>query len=223
MKRLIPAVLASLLFIVGCPQPVDNSEPPVTVKPIGGNVASPGTSYNFLSAFTDALPCNGVALQWSIREQGIGWLAIDGNITQNGVWTSPACGSVWLGNILHIDAKCPATATTPQRTASAVIATVPEQVSGVQIAYAVRNPASAGACRYPLSPDGKNLVANGQLCPGSAIACGKLADGSNDPQNPSMCYCILAGETIQWYAKVVTTCGEIITPTPPATWPSTCL
>lgn len=218
LRKSLFALLAGLLIFTGCPAP-ETTEPPVTVKPIGGNVASPGTQYNFLTAFTDALPCNGVALQWSIREQSVGWnVSLDGSITQAGVWTSPACGSIWLGNVLHVDAKCVVTG----QTASATIATVPEHVSGVQIAYAVRNPAGS-ACRYPLTPDGKNLVANGQFCPGATTACGKLADGSNDPQNPSMCYCVLAGETIQWYAKVVTTCGEVVTPAPPATWPATCL
>lgn len=219
LRKGLLALLVGVLIFTGCPAP-ETTEPPVTVKPIGGNVARPSTQYNFLSAFTDALPCNGVALQWSIREQGLGWdVNVDGSITQTGIWTSPACGSVWLGNILHVDAKCVATG----QTASATIATVPEQVSGVQIANAVRNPGASTACTYPSTPDGKNLVANGQLCPGATIACGKLANGTDDPQNPSMCYCVTAGETIQWYAKVVTTCGEVVTPPAPTLWPATCL
>ena len=183
MKRLVPAVLASLLFIVGCPQPAE-VDPPVTVKPIGGNLATPSTQYNFLTAFTSALPCNGQALQWSIREQSIGWLPVDGNITQAGVWTSPGCGSTWLGNILHVDAKCLATG----QTATAVIATVPEQVSGVQIAYAVVTNIGQASC---------------------------LAANPNAP-------IVQPGGQIQFYARVLTTCGEVVTPTPPASWPPAC-
>jgi hypothetical protein len=184
MKRIIPAVLVALLFITGCPAPETN-EPPVDVKPVGGNVAVPGTQYNFLAAFTSALPCNGQALQWSIREQSIGWLPVDGAITQNGIWTSPACGSVWLGQILHIDAKCVATG----QTASAAIATVPEQVTGVQIAYAVVTNIGQAACLAP-NAAAPNVQPGGQ---------------------------------IQFYARVITSCGEVITPEPPATWPATCL
>ena len=183
MKRLVLTVLAVMLFITGCPAP-DNGQPPVDVKPIGGNLAVPSTEYNFLSAFTAALPCAGAALQWSIREQSIGWLPVDGNITQNGTWMSPACGSVWMGQILHVDAKCVITG----QTASAAIATIPEQVSGVTIAYAV--------------------VTNiGQV---SCLAASPVAP------------IVQPGGSIQFYARVVTSCGEVVTPTPPASWPPTC-
>jgi hypothetical protein len=183
MNKILAALVVSLVFLTGCPGPVPSTEE-VSVKPIGGNVAAPNTQYNFLSAFTTALPCSGVPLVWSIREQTTGWLPIDGSITQNGIWTSPACGSTWLGQQLHVDATCVATG----KTASALIVTVPEQVTGVQIAYAVVTNPGQAAC---LSPT---------------------------PTNPS----VNPGGTIQFYARVLTTCGEIVTPTPPATWPALC-
>lgn len=197
-------VLVGVLGLAGCPQPVDVSD--VGVKPIGGNVAIPGTSYNFLTAFTAALPCAGSALVWSIREQSFGWLPIDGNITQAGVWTSPGCGSAFLGQLIHVDAKCTATG----QTASATIATVPETVSGVQIAYTVLMPTN---CLMPSTPDGKNFVAQGSTCPNAPQAC----------TNAGGCYCILPSGTLSFYAKVTTTCGEVITPALPTPWPpATC-
>lgn len=183
MKRFVPVVLASLLFVVGCPQP-EQVDPPVTVKPIGGNVAIPGTQYNFLTAFTAALPCNGQPLVWSVRELQVGALPIDGGITQQGIWTSPGCGSTWLGQILHVDAQCVATG----QTATAAIATVPEQVTGVQIAYAVVTNIGQASCL------------------------------SSNPANPT----VQPGGQIQFYARVLTSCGEVVTPTPPTTWPPTC-
>jgi hypothetical protein len=157
----------------------------VDIDLLSGNVAIPATQYNLLSTFTAALPCAGQPLVWSIREQSVGWNAtLDGIITQTGLWTSPACGSVWLGQILHVDAVCTATG----QTASAAIATVAEQVSGVQIAYAVVTNPGKAACLAP------------------------------NPITPP----IQAGGSIQFYARVLTTCGEVITPTPPATWPAVC-
>jgi hypothetical protein len=177
MKKL--AILA-VLVLAGCAP----AEPaPVTVNVLTGNVAKPATDYSLMAAFTAALPCAGQPLAWSIREQGIGWTATDGGITQGGVWTSPACGSVWLGQVLHIDASCPS-----GQTATATIATVPEQLSGVQIAYAVRT-APAPACLFP------------------------------DPANLSG---MPPGGTVQLYARVITSCGEVVTPEPPATWPAAC-
>ena len=200
------AALAGILLFIGCPAPKETS---INVGVMNGNLAVPDTSYNLLSAFTDALPCNGVALNWSIREQSIGWvIATDGSITQGGVWTSPACGSVWLGQQMHIDAKCVASG----QTATAVVATVPEQVSGVQIAYAVRTNVGQAACLFPSTPDGRNFVAQNQLCPGATDAC----------VNPNGCYCVQGGATVNFYARVITTCGEVVTPTPPATWPAVC-
>ena len=180
MKKL--ALIAALLF-AGCPGPQqDNS---LNVGVLNGNLATPDTSYNLLSAFTSALPCNGVALVWSIREQTASWvITTDGYITQAGVWSSPSCGSVWLGQQIHIDAKCVASG----QTATAVVATVPEAVTGVQIGYAVVTNIGQPAC----------LAFN--------------------PAAPV----VQAGGSVQFYARVVTTCGEVVTPTPPASWPAAC-
>jgi len=183
LRNSLFALLAGLLLFTGCPAPQDT--PDISVGILNGNIAKPDTSYSLLSAFTAALPCNGQALVWSIREQTIGWsISTDGSITQSGVWTSPACGSVWLGQQMHIDAVCVASG----QTATAIVATVPEQVSGVQIAFAVVTNIGQASC----------LAAN--------------------PASPT----VQPGGTIQFYARVNTTCGSVVTPTPPATWPATC-
>jgi hypothetical protein len=171
MKKL--AILAVLLF-AAC-----EGAPAIEIKPLP--VAKPGQEVSFLTAFTAALPCNGQPLTFSIREQTAAWTALDGGITQGGVWTAPSCGSSWMGQTLHVDAKCPATG----QTAFAAIATVPEIVTGVQMAYAVR--------LLPLP-----------VC--------LLADPT----------AITGVVQVQFYAKVVTSCGEVVTPTPPASWPAAC-
>lgn len=176
MKKI--AIIAAMLF-ASC-----DVTQPVAVNVLSGNLAKPATEYNLLASFTSALPCAGQPLDWSIREQGAGWVAIDGSITQAGLWTSPGCGSIWLGQVLHVDAKCASTG----QTATATIATVPEQVSGVQLAYAVVTNPGQAAC----------LAAN--------------------PLAPV----IQAGGAVQFFARVVTTCGEVVTPTPPDSWPAVC-
>jgi hypothetical protein len=177
------AVLVGMLIFTGCPGPTQ--EAGINVGVLNGNVANPSMTYNLLSAFAAALPCAGAPLVWSIREQNVGWNpALDGNVTQDGAWTSPACGSAWLGQQMHIDAVC----SSSNQRATAVVATVPEQVSGVQISFAVVTNVGQPAC----------LAA--------------------DPTNPS----VKPGGTVQFYARVITTCGEVTNPQPPATWPTTC-
>lgn len=171
-------VLVSLL--AACEQ----SKPSAELSVVVGNVVAPATQHSLLAAFTAALPCGSTALTWRIREQSIGWTALDGSITQDGLWVSPSCGSAWLGQVLHVEAACPATG----QVAVATIATVPEQVAGVELAYAV--------------------IAN----PGAATC---LAPNAASPT-------VQAGGAVQYYARVRTTCGEIVTPTPPSAWPPVC-
>jgi len=184
MNKVLAALIVSLAFLTGCPGPVTPND--VNVTTLNGNVARPETTYSLLAAFTAALPCDGQPLVWSISEASVGvWTpAIDGSITQTGLWTSPACGSVWLGQQLHINAYCAST----NQTATAIIATVPEQVTDVAIMYAVVTNLGQASCLAP------------------------------NPLAPT----VQPGGSIQFYARVLTTCGEVVTPTPPATWPTTC-
>jgi hypothetical protein len=176
MKKL--AILAAVLF-AAC----DGKPPPTEIGP--PRVAAPGATVSFLAAFSSALPCAGQALTFSVREQTPAWVpAVDGGITADGVWTAPSCGSAWLGQTIHVDAKCEASG----QSAFASIATVPEVVSGVQIAYAVRL-LPLPACLLP---------------------------------DPDLVSAMPPGTQIQFYAKVTTSCGDVVTPTPPATWPAAC-
>ena len=184
MRLVIPVLVGLALILSGCPGSPEK-DPGVQVGVLEGNVAQPATQYNLLSSFTTALPCAGQPLVWSIREESTGWnISIDGSISQAGVWISPSCGSAYLGQQIHIDAKCTATG----QTATATIATIPEQVSGLVIAYAVVTNVGQAACLAP---------------------------------HPNAPY-VTAGGSVAFYAQITTTCGQIVSPTPPSSWPAAC-
>lgn len=109
MRKLALLVAFALFACTPAPQP-----PPVTVPQ-----ANPGQSVGLQAVVAQALSCAASSLTWSVQE---GLEA--GNVTQDGVYTAPPCGSPYVdGPDIHVVAAgCNQTATVAVQVRQKVLA-----------------------------------------------------------------------------------------------------
>lgn len=195
MKNII-AMMVGALLLTACPPPETGN---ITVN----NNASPGQVRELESAVASALDCSPQGLTWSIREaSNPGFTSpLDGSVTQNGVFTAPQCGSIYIGTVMHVVATCSSNG----RMGTVNMAIAQEILDTVQVALAVANPGTPEACH--LLP-----VALGAFCPGGTSACSE----------PNGCYCVKIGQQVQFYAQLNFTCGPVFTPPLPDPLPADC-
>jgi hypothetical protein len=103
MRKLLALVLVGLAVLTGCGQDESVPQTPTTVP--AGSTVELGTSSAFL---TLVQACGASAVVWTYSGTSvIGYApAIDGQVTQTGVFTSPVCGSNLLGTTVTITAVC---------------------------------------------------------------------------------------------------------------------
>jgi len=136
-------ILMLMVVVAAACQPEGQSANHILVSK---NTVAPGSETSILASMTAALGCGAPDLAWSIQESTTpGWdPAVDGSVTQQGVFRAPKCGSTWVGGyILHVQAYCATTALT----GVAAMTTAQEVLSSLAIAEAAVSACGAATCR----------------------------------------------------------------------------
>jgi hypothetical protein len=214
MRRIVP-IVASLIFLTGCPPTQDVAvKPPVEIQQA---VAVVGHEYNLQAAFAGPLNCDPATLVWSISElAGPGVVNdINGWITSVGVYHAPLCGSAYVGAIQHIKATCPSNTLT----GTATVNIGQEQLTSIGMIMAIPDPGGPTTCWDHTG----FCTPNGTNTPG-ATACD--TNVWPDPC-PAGNYCQLsttipANGQVAWYARLVFSCTIAYTPPLPSPLPAAC-
>lgn len=185
MKKIIMLALFAAA-LAGCPnEPSHKYDVPVIVD-IMGNVMQPDVTADIHTALEQALACPADQLVWSIQE-GVGPLA-GGLITQGGVYTSPSCGSPYIGATVHV------VATGCGRTGIAPISITQETLNSIALDRAFAWEGTADVCVPP-------KAALGTACPGDVNLCPSV-DG---------CWCLVMGQQVTFHARLDFTCTSAYT------------